>query len=207
MCIYGMEGPGGYQLFGRTIQVWNTWRPTLAFAPGKPWLLNFFDQIRFFPVSHDELAEARAAFPHGAYPVRIEETAFSYSQYARDLEANRQSIEAMKGRQQAAFEAERRRWKEQGLDSFVADDAGNGAEEGEVPAGCFGVSSGVPGNIWKILVAEGAAVAAGETVAIIESMKMEISVTAHAPGRVHTIRAAPGRNVKTGDVIVVLEEI
>ena len=70
MCIYGMEGPGGYQLFGRTIQVWNTWRQTPAFAKGKPWLLNFFDQIRFFPVSHQELTEARAAFPHGGYPVQ-----------------------------------------------------------------------------------------------------------------------------------------
>jgi urea carboxylase len=49
MCVYGMEGPGGYQLFGRTIQVWNTWRSTSAFQPQKPWLLNFFDQIRFFP--------------------------------------------------------------------------------------------------------------------------------------------------------------
>ncbi len=39
MCIYGMEGPGGYQLFGRTIQVWNTWRTTPVFKPGHPWLL------------------------------------------------------------------------------------------------------------------------------------------------------------------------
>ncbi|KFC70999.1 ATP-dependent urea carboxylase [Devosia sp. LC5] len=207
MCIYGMEGPGGYQLFGRTIQVWNTWRSTPAFQPGKPWLLNFFDQIRFFPVDHQELAEARAAFPHGAYPIRIEETQFSYADYARDLAANAGSITAFKTRQQAAFDAERNRWKAEGLDSFIADDAGNGAVEGDIPAGCFGVGSTVPGNIWKILVEDGTAVAEGEAVAIVESMKMEITVTAHAAGRVRDVRAAPGRNVKTGDVIVVLEEI
>jgi urea carboxylase len=207
MCIYGMEGPGGYQLFGRTIQVWNTWRSTPAFQPQKPWLLNFFDQIRFFPVDHQELAEARAAFPHGAYPIRIEETKFSYADYARDLAANADSITAFKARQQAAFDAERNRWKAEGLDSFIADDAGNGALEGDIPAGCFGVGSTVPGNIWKILVEDGAPVAEGEAVAIIESMKMEITVTAHAAGRVRDVRAAPGRNVKTGDVIVVLEEI
>ena len=51
MCIYGMEGPGGYQLFGRTIQVWNTHRETPPFAPGHPWLLRHFDQIRFFEVN------------------------------------------------------------------------------------------------------------------------------------------------------------
>ncbi|HEX8055157.1 MAG TPA: urea carboxylase, partial [Novosphingobium sp.] len=59
MCIYGMEGPGGYQLFGRTIQIWNSWRQTQAFRDGKPWLLRFFDRIRFFPVTHEELTEWR----------------------------------------------------------------------------------------------------------------------------------------------------
>lgn len=207
MCVYGMEGPGGYQLFGRTIQVWNTWRSTPEFAPGKPWLLNFFDQIRFFPVSHDELTEARAAFPHGAYPLRIEETQFSYADYVRDLGTSAQSIAAFKSSQQAAFDAERNRWKEEGLDSFIADDAGNSAIEGDIPLGCFGVASGVPGNIWKILVEDGASVLEGDPVAIIESMKMEITVTAHAAGKVREVRAGPGRNVKTGDVVVVLEEI
>ncbi len=205
MCIYGMEGPGGYQLFGRTIQVWNTWRQTPEF-PKHPWLLRFFDQIRFFPVSHEELTEARAAFPHGAYPLRIEDTEFSYARYAEGLKRDENSISAFKARQQSAFEAERQRWREAGLDSFVADDAGNAAIEGEVPAGHFGIASSVPGNVWKILVEQGASVEAGQPVAIIESMKMEISVGAHAAGIVRDIRAVPGRNVKTGDVILVLEE-
>jgi urea carboxylase len=201
-----MEGPGGYQLFGRTIQVWNTWRETPAFAKGKPWLLNFFDQIRFFPVSHEELTEARAAFPHGGYPVKIEETEFSYAAYEKELQANAQSITAFKSVQQAAFDTERQRWKDEGLDSFVTDEGAGESLDGDIPAGCFGVASAVPGNIWKLLVEPGAAVAAGDTLAIIESMKMEINVTAHAAGRVRDLRAGPGRNVKAGDIIVVLEE-
>jgi urea carboxylase len=205
MCVYGMEGPGGYQLFGRTIQVWNTWRTTPVFTPGKPWLLNLFDQIRFFPVSHEELTEARATFPHGAYPLSIEETEFSYGAYAQELSTNAASITAFKTRQQAAFEAERQRWREQGLDSFIADDVGNGPDEGDIPPGCVGVASPVPGNVWKLLVEVGDKVAAGDAVAIVESMKMEITVTALSRGRVRELRAAPGRNVKSGDVIVVLE--
>src|ERR1700686_3828232 len=43
LCVYGMEGPGGYQFVGRTVQMWNSWKET-------PWLLRFFDQIRFYPV-------------------------------------------------------------------------------------------------------------------------------------------------------------
>jgi urea carboxylase len=46
MCVYGMEGPGGYQFVGRTLQMWNRWRDATsgapAFEPGKPWLLRFF---------------------------------------------------------------------------------------------------------------------------------------------------------------------
>jgi urea carboxylase len=207
MCIYGMEGPGGYQLFGRTIQVWNTWRQTDVFTKDKPWLLDFFDQIRFFPVSHEELTEARAAFPHGGYPIRIEEGEFSYADYEAELARNADSIKAFKQGQQAAFEAERRRWKEEGLDSFVTDEGTGPGLAGDIPAGCFGVESAVPGNVWKLLVEEGQTVEAGDTLAIIESMKMEINVTAHAPGTVKELRAGPGRNVKSGDVLVVLEEI
>jgi len=207
MCIYGMEGPGGYQLFGRTIQVWNTWRPTPAFQAGKPWLLRCFDQIRFNPVSHAELAEARTAFPHGAYPIRIEETRFSYAEHAAELARNAAEITAVKRRQQTAFDAERQRWKSEGLDSFVAKENGPAEQEGEIPPGCFGVSSAVPGNVWKLVVEEGVAVAAGDTIAIIESMKVEIAVTTRAAGRVREVRAAPGRIVRTGDVIAVIEEI
>ncbi len=205
MCIYGMEGPGGYQLFGRTIQMWNSWRQTPVFGKDKPWLLDFFDQVRFFPVSHAELTEARAVFPHGGYPVRIEEGEFSYADYEAELARNAAGIGAFKAGQQAAFEAERQRWKEQGLDSFVVDEGLGEGLGGDIPEGCFGIESAVPGNVWKVLVEQGQKVAAGDTLAIIESMKMEINVTAHAPGRVRDLRAGPGRNVKAGDVLVVLE--
>ena len=206
MCIYGMEGPGGYQLFGRTIQMWNTWRQTDVFGKDKPWLLDFFDQIRFFPVSHQELTEARAAFPHGGYPVRIEEGIFSQAEYEAGLAANAAGISAFKQGQQAAFEAERQRWKYAGLDSFVADEGGGPGLGGDIPQGCTGVESAVPGNVWKVLVEAGQKVEAGETLAIIESMKMEITVTAHVAGRVSELRAAPGRSIRAGDVLVVLED-
>ncbi|MCQ2005996.1 urea carboxylase [Rhizobium sp. NRK18] len=207
MCIYGMEGPGGYQLFGRTIQMWNTWRQTPVFGHGKPWLLDFFDQVRFFPVSHAELTEARAAFPHGGYPIRVEDGEFSYADYEAGIAANAASIATFKASQQAAFEAERRRWKEQGLDSFTVDEGPGHHAGGDIPEGCFGVESAVPGNVWKVLVEEGQTVAAGDTLAIIESMKMEITITAHAAGRVKELRAGAGRNVRAGDVLAVLEDI
>ena len=204
MCIYGMEGPGGYQLFGRTIQIWNTWRTTREFVPGHPWLLRPFDRIRFFLVSHDELTEARAAFPHGAYPVRIEEETFSYAAHRAMLADNAAEIEAARLRRQSAFDAERERWKTEGLDSFVIEE-GPAAEAGDIPPGCVGVPTGVPGNVWKLLVGEGESVAAGQTVAILESMKMEVPVTASIAGRIREIRTQPGRTLRGGDLVAILD--
>ena len=41
MCVYGMEGPGGYQFVGRTTQMWSRYRKNADFEDGKPWLLRF----------------------------------------------------------------------------------------------------------------------------------------------------------------------
>ena len=205
LCIYGMEGPGGYQLFGRTIQVWNSWRSTDVFARGRPWLLRFFDQIRFYPVSGEALLDARAAFPHGRYPVRIEETKFSLRDYTAFTRTHAASIGAFKQRQQAAFEAERQSWIEQGLDSFVEDTGAAALDEAGLPPGCIGVDSPVPGNVWQVLVAEGDSVRAGETVAIVESMKMEMRVVSPAAGRVREILCRPGREVRGGQRVAVLQ--
>ncbi|NJM83143.1 MAG: 5-oxoprolinase/urea amidolyase family protein [Tabrizicola sp.] len=207
MCIYGMEGPGGYQLFGRTIQMWNTWRQSAAFGHGKPWLLDFFDQIRFFPVSHAELAEARAAFPHGAYPVRIEQATFDYAAYTTALDRRRDEIAGFKTRQQAAFDAERQRWKEEGVDTFATPQTTDASFPVTVPQGCTGVPSTVSGNVWKVLVAPGETVRAGSPIAIVESMKMEFEVQATLAGRVRSVAATAGTSVRSGDTILVLEEI
>ncbi len=198
-----MEGPGGYQLFGRTIQAWNTWRRVGPFTDA-PWLLRFFDRIRFFPVDAQELAEAREAFPHGAYPVQIDEGSFCWADEQRALAADTPSITRFKTQQQAAFEAERARWRALGLDSFAPDE-GALMPESEVPDGLTGVHSPVPGNLWKYLIAPGDRVAAGATIAIVESMKMEIAVQAPAAGRLAEMRAIPGRTLRAGDILAVME--
>jgi urea carboxylase len=205
MCIYGMEGPGGYQLFGRTIQMWNSWRQTPVFEPDKPWLLRCFDQIRFFPVSAAELQEARAAFPHGAYPLAIEPARFSYADYKSFLKRENAGIEAFKMRQQTAFEAERKCWREAHIGEAPVIDT-VAALEGDLPVGCVGAFSDVPGNIWKILAGEGACVEARDPLVLVESMKMEIAILATVRGVVHSVLVKPGQTVRAGDLVMALEE-
>jgi len=67
------------------------------------------------------------------------------------------------------------------------------------------VEAQITGNVWKIQVAVGDKVAAGDELVILESMKMEIPVEAPAGGRVTEIRASEGDSIEEGAVLVVLE--
>jgi urea carboxylase len=205
LCIYGMEGPGGYQLFGRTIQTWNRWRPTECFE--KPWLLRFFDQIRFYPVSGEELLEARAAFPHGRYKLRIEESRFALAQHQRYLAEHAEEITAFKTRQQQAFEAERGRWRASGQDVYVADDSGqtDAMVEEEFPPGMTPAHASTTATVWKIEAALGQRVVAGDVLIIVESMKMEIIIAAPISGIVREFRCQPGRTVQAGQVLALID--
>jgi acetyl-CoA carboxylase biotin carboxyl carrier protein len=67
------------------------------------------------------------------------------------------------------------------------------------------VEAHITGTVWKVEVAIGDQVDEGDTVAILESMKMEMPVEAEDPGTVKEIRCEEGQSVSEGDVLVVLE--
>ncbi|MGH3927283.1 MAG: biotin/lipoyl-binding carrier protein [Pseudonocardiaceae bacterium] len=60
-------------------------------------------------------------------------------------------------------------------------------------------------NVWKIVVAQGDSVSDGDTLVILESMKMEIPVLAEADGTISTLAVSEGDVVQEGDLIAVLE--
>ncbi|OBI84235.1 5-oxoprolinase/urea amidolyase family protein [Mycobacterium asiaticum] len=112
LCIYGLEGPGGYQFVGRTTQVWNTNEASMGsgFEPGTPWLLRYFDQISFYPVSAEELLSLRADMAAGRGQVEITDGEFSLADYQRFLDENADSIAEFRRQQAGAFAAERQAW-------------------------------------------------------------------------------------------------
>lgn len=203
MCVYGMEGPGGYQFVGRTIQMWNRYRQTTSFREGRPWLLRFFDQIRFYPVGADELVRLREDFPQGRFEPKITKTTFSLGDYEAFLADNATSIQAFKERQQAAFEAERGRWEAAGIAAYVDEEEVTVAEESaDLPEGAEPVESPVAGTIWKVLLdRDGEVVEAGETLAVLESMKMEIKLDAPVSGTLVASLCKEGQGITPGQVL------
>jgi urea carboxylase len=210
MCIYGMEGPGGYQLFGRTIQVWNTWQQTDAFTEGKPWLLRFFDRIRFFPVSHEELTEWRRDFPLGRRSIRIEEKTFRLSEYRAFMAKNAGGIAAFESQRNAAFAAERSEWERNGEFDRVAaliQDADSDAIAAaiDLPDGSELVEAPFGGSIWKLIAAEGMRVEIGDVIAVIEAMKMECQVTSPTAGIVRRVYVSERQPIGPGAAMLAIE--
>jgi acetyl-CoA carboxylase biotin carboxyl carrier protein len=67
------------------------------------------------------------------------------------------------------------------------------------------VEAHITGTVWKIEVAVGDKVSDGDTVVILESMKMEMPVEVEDDGTVSEIRCEEGQSVQEGDVLVVLQ--
>ena len=67
------------------------------------------------------------------------------------------------------------------------------------------IEAHITGTVWKVEVAVGDAVAEGDTVAILESMKMEMPVEAEDDGTVKEIVVSEGQAVSEGDTLIVLE--
>jgi urea carboxylase len=103
LCVYGMEGPGGYQLVGRTVPVWDT-RET------PPWRLRHFDQLRFELVSEAELEALRTESEAGLWRPETEPAEFSLLEHERFVAGHAEEIESFTRCREEAFAAEREAW-------------------------------------------------------------------------------------------------
>jgi urea carboxylase len=207
MCVYGMEGPGGYQLVGRTVQVWNTHRITPTFVEGTPWSLRFFDQIRFYPVTTEELAELRRDILNGRFNPRIEETEFSLSANESFLEANREGIAAFKETQTAAFHEERERWRINGqidYGSALVDMPESNTDELAVPEGCEAVHAPMTASVFQVAAEPGQRVTAGQRLIVLDAMKIEMEISAPVSGVVQQLLCQPGQMVSAGQQLAIV---
>ena len=205
LCVYGMEGPGGYQFIGRTLQMWNRYRRTGAFT--EPYLLRFFDRLKFYPVDHRELSRIRRDFPRGNYALKIEEGELSLQEHLDFIQREHESITTFLDKRNAAFREELARWHRNGQFHFVLPEAAPVAEVArEIPQGCSGVESPLAGSVWKVLVGRDRQVAPGDTLLILEAMKMEIPILAESAATVVTVNICEGQKVNVGDILMVIRE-
>ncbi|TAG08200.1 MAG: urea carboxylase [Verrucomicrobia bacterium] len=205
LCIYGMEGPGGYQFVGRTVPIWNKFRNTAAFE--KKWLLRFFDRIHWYEVSADDLLDLRRDILTGKYVPEIREERFNLGEYLKFLEQEDDSIEAFRITQRQAFAAERKRWEEAGLQMSGAEEVAAAPEAIVIPDGCELLESPMMGSVWKIEVSEGQQVAEAATAVVLEAMKMEMAVPMMHASEVVKVLVSQGSMIRAGDPLLIVRRL
>jgi len=209
LCVYGMEGPGGYQLVGRTVGVWSRFRADRApFEDGHPHLLRFFDRIVWHPVGAEELLDLRADMAAGRLALDIDDGSFTLADHLAFLEREAEPIAAFRAQQAAAFGAERAAWAAAGeFDPRPEPAAAAGAAVAEavsVPEGGVLVQAPLSASVWKVDVRPGDAIAPGDRLLTLEAMKTETAVDSPVAGEVVEVLVSAGDQVDSGSALVVL---
>ncbi|WP_414437192.1 urea carboxylase [Curtobacterium flaccumfaciens] len=203
LCIYGMEGPGGYQFVGRTVQIWNRFRRGGLFQEN-PWALRFFDRIEWYPVGADELLELRAETDAGRGSFETVEGEFSIASYNRFLADNAGSIADFRAQQAQAFGEEKERWRASGEFDVRDEPAAVVADAVTVPEGSTAVYAPFTSTVWQVDVRPGDRVDEGQKLLAVEAMKMESMVHAPVPGHVLEVYIKPGDQVAPGQVLAAI---
>jgi urea carboxylase len=203
MCIYGMDSPGGYQLVGRTVPIWNKFMRNSNFSDKKPWLLRFFDEVRFYPMEEKELDEFRHDFRRGKVNVKIEDHRFNLKEYHTFLETHQTDINQFLERQKKAFDLEKKVWAQEEKKQILSIVEHSSKQELLVKG--HEIRSEIAGNVWQTLTKEGDRVIKGQTLAVLESMKMEFKVISSVTGTVSQVACAKGRPVTQNSLLFVVE--
>jgi urea carboxylase len=221
MCIYPMDSPGGYQLVGRTLPIWNTWGKTAPgiFSPDRPWMLEMFDQIRYYKVDEDELERLRQDFRNGSYAPKIEHSTFDAGKYDQFLESIADEVSAYQQQQRDSSTVQNELEKESLARLQLVESTNptegeiNGSDElvlSDLPNTFEVVKAPVSSKVWSIEVKEGAVVSKNGLLLVLEAMKMEFIVKAGdgaASYTVHKLLVQQGQMVNLGTPIAVLQKI
>ena len=239
MCIYPMYSPGGYQLIGRTLPIWNTWGRTHGnkaldsfFSPSKPWMLEMFDQIRFYEVPETELNTLRQDFRDGKFCPKFYNVDFDLADYDSLLQNNKDAIQTYMAQQQRAMDVlnledkeslERLAQSENTESSNNNDNALQDTDDDlssrvnayieseskslSMSTSLRAVTADVSSRVYELSVKEGDIVEAGVTLlATLEAMKIEIPVYAETSGEVAKLFCSVGDMREIGDCLLLIRE-
>jgi biotin carboxyl carrier protein len=211
VAIYPVAAPGGYQLMGRTLGGWDAAGNRPGFSPERPWLFNHFDLVKFYEVSEEEYNTIERNFEAGRHVFDIKETTIDMDEYIAKFDEAAQDTEYQAWRKRQAVAAREMGEIEQKLfDEWTAaknsnkDDLGAGDDD-DGSGMNVSVEAPVDANVWKVLVKPGDVLEKGQTVAVLEAMKMEINlvVSENQAGSVVTkISQPPGSVVSPGVAVI-----
>jgi urea carboxylase len=211
--IYPLEAPGGYMLFARTMECWDTFANGPSFEATRPWLFEPFDILRYHEVSVAEYDSLMLDYRRGKYKFDIREGVFSLKEVHEIFERAKSDPNVISFRElQKKGVAKNLALEKKLYGEWVAEQEAEKEREAARVKEMMGsepsitIDSPIDANVWKVLVEPGDVLKEGQVVAILEAMKMEINVlcTPEAVGaKVEAIASKPGSVVSPGAWIVV----
>ncbi|KAK9474873.1 uncharacterized protein V1510DRAFT_428218 [Dipodascopsis tothii] len=202
MCIYTMDSPGGYQLVGRTIPIWD--KLTLG-QQENPWLLDIYDQVEYYPVTEAELDHFTAECKNGRFQIEIKDSVFDYGEYSAWLKENEASLAAFAAKQREGSDEIARLIQVSNAELQAAEEAAASEPVPDISDTAVPVYGEVAGRFWKDMVKVGDTVKKGDGIIVVEAMKTEMVVNAPQDGKVVRICHKSGDFVEAGDVVAYLE--
>jgi urea carboxylase len=213
--IYPVEAPGGYMMFARTMECWDTFGNGPSFAPTRPWLYEPFDIVRYHEVSVKEYDRLMLDYKRGNYKYDIRDGIFDLQEIHSIFKDSKSdpSVKAFRERQQKGV-AENLAIEKKLYGAWVAEQEAEKEREADRVKEMMDsepsitIDSPIDANVWKVLVEPGDVLKEGQVVAILEAMKMEINVICEGEAigkQVEAIASKPGSVVSPGAWIIVVK--
>ncbi|RMJ19715.1 hypothetical protein CDV36_000549 [Fusarium kuroshium] len=202
MCIYATDSPGGYQLVGRTVDIWDSALVgDIEKGGSKPWLFRQFDRISFYPISETDLdSQSKDKL------IRVSDGVLDLAEYEAWLEENKEDVAATAARQEEAIanapfidELVRPYQPSSNTNGPVNGFLGDLSVEGER------VKAMMPGRCYKVVVKKGESVEKGDVLLCVESSKMEVEIRSPVGGRCSAVLVEMGDLVDVNDDLVIIE--
>ncbi|RAH79627.1 putative urea amidolyase [Aspergillus japonicus CBS 114.51] len=210
--IYQVDSPGGYMPLGMSLPTLDLYGTNSVFQQ-QAWLIQDMDTISFFEVSEEEYDRILADLRARRYQFQVEDGVFDMAEYRQLLKETEGEAEAIRQKQLVAAAQATAREKAL-LDQWVAEKDAMVPDDDEVArllqdATIQAVEAPTSANVWKVLVEPGTKVAQGQTLAILEAMKMEINVNVApeiAGATVVKVLVQPGGSVHGGQPVILLQQ-
>lgn len=215
--IYTVDSPGGYMIWGMTLPngFWDTFSKLKGFGD-LPWILNNFDQVKFYEVSEDELTKMNNDLLTGEFEITSEDGEFDFAEYSKWLKTVEDEAAELKKVKLRAIEhltkeedASLAKWEEEKQQAKVSKSSGSDDFLNDPNA--IKVTSHMAANVFKINCEKGELVSLDDTVIILEAMKMEIAVRVKAKEgakfKILQIVVEEGDMVNPGDVLAVVKSV
>ncbi|KAL3464937.1 urea carboxylase [Aspergillus heterothallicus] len=206
LCIYATDSPGGYQLVGRTIPIWDEYREGNISSmrdPKTPWLFSLLDQITFYPLAEEDLNAAENKGTTNEL-IKATDTELDLDQYEQWLAENSDSITAVREKRSAAVQ--KADFLEELLKPYQPNCTSLESRGKHENTSGERVKAPFPGRCFRCAVEEGAQVEAGDALIWIESNKMEVKISAPVSGKCVKLLVEQGDIIGPSDDVAIIQQ-